>query len=116
MSIDSTINNFFKPFADIASGIVFYSVPIGAGQEAKVVLLWLAAAAVFFTVYLGFINIRFFARSIKLLFSDGMSATNDGEISQFRALMASLSGTVGLGNIAGVAVAISTGGPGAAFG
>lgn len=115
MSIDSTINNFFKPFADIASGIVFYSVPIGAGQEAKVVLLWLAAAAVFFTVYLGFINIRFFGRSIKLLFSDGMSATNDGEISQFRALMASLSGTVGLGNIAGVAVAISTGGPGAAF-
>lgn len=113
MNIDETINNLFAPISKITSDIVFYAVPF-AGQDVRLILVLLASAAIFFTVYLGFINIRYFPYSIKLLFGKGMDK-NDGEISQFNALMASLSGTVGLGNISGVAIAISLGGPGAAF-
>lgn len=114
MDIDGAINSFFKPISDITAQIVFFSVPIGGGQELKLILLWLALAALFFTFYLGFISIRYFKHSVCLLMGDGLKK-NDGEISQFQALMTSLSGTVGLGNISGVAIAISTGGPGAAF-
>ena len=114
MGIDEYINTSFKPIADTASAIVFYAVPIGGGQELKLILLWLALAALFFTIYLGFINVRYFGKAVHILFKSGFKKT-DGEITQFQALMASLSGTVGLGNISGVAIAISTGGPGAAF-
>lgn len=114
MRLDEIINEAFAPVSKIASDIVFFSVPIGGGQELKLVLLMLIAAAVFFTFYLGFINIRYFRYSVKLLMTDGIKK-GDGEITQFQALMASLAGTVGLGNISGVAIAISTGGPGAAF-
>ena len=126
MGIDATIDKFFEPITKIASDIIFFSIPLieegetidgqpVAAQDIKIILIWLSFAAVFFTLYLGFINVRFFGRSIKLLFSDGMKKREDGEVSQFQALMASLSGTVGLGNISGVAIAISTGGPGAVF-
>ncbi len=115
MSIDQTIDSFFEPITKITFDIVFYSIPLVEGHDVKLVLLWLASAAVFFTFYLGFINILYFKHAIKLLFGDGMKPCEDGEISQFQALMASLSGTVGLGNISGVAIAISVGGPGAVF-
>ncbi|PCJ97297.1 MAG: alanine glycine permease [Zetaproteobacteria bacterium] len=115
MDIDSQIDAFFEPVAKVSSAVIFYSVPLMEGVDVKIILVWLAFAAVFFTFYLGFINIRFFGRAFKLLFGDGMKKTGDGEISQFQALMASLSGTVGLGNISGVAIAISVGGPGAVF-
>jgi len=115
MSLDEQIDALFAPVSEVVSKVVFYSIPIMEGVDLKVILLWLAAAAVFFTIYLGFINIRLFSHAVKLLFGQGMKKNSGGEISQFQALMASLSGTVGLGNIGGVAVAISTGGPGAAF-
>lgn len=115
MSIDQKIDGFFKPVADYFDAIVFYSVPVVEGQNLKLVLVWLSFAAVFFTLYLGFINLRYFVHAIKLLFGKARTKTPEGEINQFQALMASLSGTVGLGNIGGVAVAISLGGPGALF-
>ncbi len=115
MNIDSKINEFFEPISKISSDIVFYSIPLLNGVEAKLILLWLVFASIFFTFYLGFINIRFFSRGISLLFGEGSKPSKDGEISQFQALMASLSGTVGLGNIGGVAIAISIGGAGAVF-
>ena len=115
MGFDTTIDKLFEPIAKISSDIIFYSVPIMDDLDVKLILIWLAFAAVFFTIYLGFINLRFFKHSVKLLFGKGMKKGEDGEISQFKALMASLSGTVGLGNISGVAIAISVGGPGAVF-
>ncbi len=115
MSIDTQIDAFFEPIGKASSSIIFYSVPLMEGVEVKLILVWLALAAVFFTLYLGFINIRFFGRAVKLLFGEGMQKSDNGEITQFQALMASLSGTVGLGNISGVAIAISVGGPGAVF-
>lgn len=114
-SLDQKIDALFKPIADSFDSVVFYSVPLVDGQNLKLVLLWLSAAAVFFTVYLGFINLRYFGHSLKLLFGKARTKTPEGEINQFQALMASLSGTVGLGNIGGVAIAVSLGGPGAVF-
>lgn len=112
MSIDAAINETFGPIADTAAGIVFYSVPF-LGQDVKLILIWLVAAALFFTFYLGFVNFRYFLSSFRLVFDKSITGSGDGQLSSFQALMASLSGTVGLGNIAGVAVAVTVGGPGA---
>jgi len=116
MSIDQTIDKIFEPIAKTASDIVFYDVMI-MGYDIKLILIWLLGAALFFTFYLGFINIRFFKHSIDIVRGkyDDPKDAQSGQISRFQALATSLSGTVGLGNIAGVAVAISIGGPGAVF-
>jgi AGCS family alanine or glycine:cation symporter len=81
------------------------------------VVLWLFAGAVVFTLFTGFINLRGFWHAVELVrgkYSDPKSHAV-GEVSHFQALSAALSATVGLGNIAGVAVAVATGGPGAVF-
>ena len=69
----------------------------------------------FFTCYLGFINISGFKHAIRLVKGDFADHKNPGDITQFQALTTAVSGTVGIGNIGGVAVAISVGGPGAVF-
>lgn len=77
--------------------------------------MWLLVAASIFTVYFGFIQFRGFRHSIQLVRGDYSDPKDAGEVSHFQALTTALSGTVGLGNIAGVAVAIGIGGPGATF-
>jgi len=114
MGIDQAIDTAFGPLSYIVSSVVLFSVSV-MGMEIQLVLLWLVAAALFFTLYLGFANVRYFVHAVRLLCDTHGNKSTDGEISRFEALMTSLSGTVGLGNIAGVAVAISVGGPGAAF-
>ncbi len=116
MSIDSQIDQMFKPLADTISSIVFYGVPISETQDLKLILVWLAGAAIFFTLWLGFINFRYFKHAIDLVSGKyDKEDAKEGQISRFQALTTSLSGTVGLGNIGGVAVAVSVGGPGAVF-
>ena len=113
MSIDTQINDAFEPIASKAINVILYSVEIG-GVDIKIILVWLMAAALFFTFYLGFINIRMFKHAIEVV--RGKHDNNEkakGQITRFQALSASLSATVGLGNIGGVAVAVSIGGPGA---
>ena len=112
MSIDQTINEAFSAFSSPLVSTIFHSVPIGGGQEIKLILVWLVLASLFFTIYLGFVNFRYFKHALKLVFAKD-DDQEDGQINRFQALTTSLSGTVGLGNIAGVAVAISVGGPGA---
>jgi AGCS family alanine or glycine:cation symporter len=112
--IDSKIDTAIKPFADAVAGFIFSSFPI-AGVQIPFVLVWLITAAVFFTFYFRFINFRAFRHGFQLVrgdYSDPMAA---GEVTHFQALATAISGTVGLGNIAGVAVAVSLGGPGATF-
>ncbi|MCB0334244.1 MAG: alanine:cation symporter family protein [Bdellovibrionales bacterium] len=75
----------------------------------------LSLGAIFFTFYHGFINIRGFRHALNIVRGKYDKEEDAGEISHFRALTSALSATVGLGNIAGVAVAIQTGGPGAVF-
>ena len=81
------------------------------------IVVWLVLGALFFTIRMRFINIKGFKHALQLVggkFTDP-SHSEDGEVSHFQALTTALSATVGLGNIAGVAVAISLGGPGATF-
>lgn len=122
MNIDSIINNFFTKAADFAESIVFYSVSFDISvadgtstHSLPIILVWLLAAALFFTVYLGFVNIRCFKHAIDVVRGLHDGKRDNGQIGRFQALTTALSGTVGLGNIAGVAVAVSIGGPGAAI-
>ena len=113
-TIDETINAAFTPLAEWTAGVVFYAEPF-TGLEIKLILVWLALASLFFTFYLGFINFRGFGHAINIVRGKYDHAGSEGQINRFQALASSLSGTVGLGNIAGVAVAVSLGGPGAVF-
>ena len=85
------------------------------GIEVELIVLWLAAPMLFFTVWLGFINLRALSLAFRILRGHFYDPDAPGSLSQYAALTTALSGTVGLGNIAGVAIAISMGGPGAAF-
>ncbi len=79
------------------------------------VVLWLIFGAVFFTIRMRFINIGGFIHAINVVRGKYDNPNDTGEVSHFQALSAALSATVGLGNIAGVAVAVAVGGPGAVF-
>jgi len=85
------------------------------GTSGPVVGLWLLAGAMFFTLRMGFINFRGFWHAIRLTKGDYDNPADEGEVSHFQALASALSATVGMGNIAGVAIAVGTGGPGAVF-
>jgi AGCS family alanine or glycine:cation symporter len=112
--IDSRIDGAVKPFADTVSALIFYSFPL-AGVQIPFVLVWLLFAATLFTLYFRFINFRAFKHAFQLVRGDYTDPLAAGEVTHFQALATALSGTVGLGNIAGVAVAVSLGGPGATF-
>lgn len=79
------------------------------------IVIWLVGGALFFTIRMRFINARGVKHAISLVKGDYDDPNSDGEVSHFQALTTALSATVGLGNIAGVAVAITLGGPGATF-
>ena len=114
MSPDQWVDQWLGPVAESLSALVFYAVPV-AGADVPLIVMWLAAAAIFFTVYLGFINVRALGLAIRHVRGDFSDPSARGEISHFKAVSTAISGTVGVGNIGGVAVAISLGGPGAAF-
>ncbi|MBN8521865.1 MAG: alanine:cation symporter family protein [Alphaproteobacteria bacterium] len=114
MSIDTLIDQAFAPISSAVSSVVFYTEPF-TGYDIRLILIWLAGVAIFFTLYLGLPNLKYFGHAISIARGRYDRPTGKGQINSLQALMMSLSGTVGLGNIAGVAVAISVGGPGAAF-
>ncbi|MEZ0469948.1 alanine/glycine:cation symporter family protein [Luteimonas salinilitoris] len=113
--LDEAINNAFAPVADAVSWLVFHPIPIGFGASLPFVVLWLLIAASSFTLYFRFVNVRGFAQGFRLIRGDFSRKDDPGEVTHFQALATALSGTIGLGNIAGVAIAISIGGPGATF-
>ncbi|MEM9705608.1 MAG: alanine/glycine:cation symporter family protein [Pseudomonadota bacterium] len=112
--IDETINEIVQPLTDALSAFIFYSVPIG-GADLPLIVCWLIFGAAFFTIYLGFVNLRGFNHAVRLVRGLDDDPNSAGEISHFQALTAAVSGTVGIGNIAGVAITLSLGGPGAIF-
>ena len=97
------------------TNLVFYGPSANDEYTIRLVVLWLISAAIFFTIWLGFINVRGFKHAIDLVKGKYSDPDDAGEVSHFQALATAVSGTVGLGNIAGVAIAISIGGPGATF-
>ncbi len=89
--------------------------PNGDPKKTKIpfIVVWLIAGALFFTVYMGFINFTGFKLALQHVAGKFDKKDEKGEVSHFHALTTALSATVGLGNIAGVAIAIAIGGPGA---
>ncbi|MEM9367626.1 MAG: alanine/glycine:cation symporter family protein [Planctomycetota bacterium] len=135
IGLDQRIDEWFKPIADWWGSIVFFTVKLPRVGELPFVLILLVFGAAFFTVVFGFINLRLLPLAIQVVRGKYDELENesestpqdveanqpkdgndgDGELSHFQALATAVSGTVGLGNIAGVAVAVATGGPGATF-
>lgn len=132
--LDQRIDEAFKPFSDAVTNAVFFEV-----FGTPFVLILLVGSALFFTLYFKFPNIRYFGTAINVVrgkydeieahkaetadlnIVDGdvigtiKDESKEGEVSHFQALATAVSGTVGNGNIAGVALAIALGGPGATF-
>ena len=116
MGIDERINEAFQPISSFWEALILHEF---FGTGIPTIIFLLVGGATFFTFYFGFINIRRFGLSIKTVMGRYDHLEDDrshkGEVSHFQALATAVSGTVGNGNIAGVAMAIAIGGPGATF-
>jgi AGCS family alanine or glycine:cation symporter len=112
--IENAINTLFNPISEGLSNIVFGEVTV-FGVTFPWIVAWLVIAAAVFTITFGFIQIRSFKLAVDLVRGKYTDPNEPGEINHFQALASALSGTVGLGNIAGVGVAVTIGGAGATF-
>ncbi len=110
--LDEKINQTFANLTGPFVSFIFAPLP---GTSFPWIVMWLVIAATVFTLYFAFVQMRFFGHAISLVKGDYSDPNDAGEVSHFQALATALSGTVGLGNIAGVAVAVGIGGPGATF-
>lgn len=113
-SVDEAVSDFFEPIAKWLREVVFYAVPVG-GTDLPLIVAWLVVAGLVFTGWFGFVQVRKFRLAVDVVRGKYDEKGSAGEVNHFQALTAAVSGTVGLGNIAGVAVAVSIGGPGATF-
>ena len=114
-NVDATLDKYAAPVFDKIASWIFFPIPF-FGTDVPVIIFWILFAGIFFTVYLRGIAIWGFKHAIDILRKPVSAEEEDsGEVSSFQALATALSGTIGLGSIAGVAIAISLGGPGAAF-
>jgi len=112
LTLDQKVNEVFANFTGPFVSLIFAPLP---GTSFPWIVLWLVVAATIFTFYFAFVQLRFFGHAVALVKGDYSDPNDAGEVSHFQALATALSGTVGLGNIAGVAVAVGIGGPGATF-
>ncbi|MCR9208283.1 MAG: alanine:cation symporter family protein [bacterium] len=141
LGLDQQVDKLFRPVADTWGSVVFFSVELPGVGPLPLVLILLVGGALFFTIAFGFVNLRLFPLAIEVVSGkfdeiekqgqdipkgvevmevdgdlvDTIRDEGEGEVSHFQALATAVSGTVGLGNIAGVAVAVAAGGPGATF-
>lgn len=138
MTTSEKINAFFEPIVAQMNTVLFFDPfewvglydPIVYDENGQalldeegnpvkaplpIIVVWLIMGAIVFTIYMGFINFRGFRHAIDIVKGKYDNPNDKGEVSHFQALATALSGTVGLGNIAGVAIAIVLGGPGATF-
>ena len=109
---ESVIDTFFGEINGYLAAVLFYDVMPGEAAMPFIVA-WLIIGAVYLTCRFGFINVRMMGHAFAVIRGKYSSPNDKGEVSSFQALTTALSATVGLGNIAGVAIAISIGGPGA---
>ena len=118
-SLEAAVNDAFAGLVEAMATVLFFPVAtIGDSADAvkvPAVVAWLAFGAVFFTVRLGFVNLRLFRHALTVVSGRYDNPKDPGDVSHFQALTTALSATVGLGNIAGVAVALMVGGAGATF-
>jgi AGCS family alanine or glycine:cation symporter len=112
----ATVDSAVGAVNAVISSVFFYDVMFwDPDHSVPLVVIWLVVASIFLTVRMGFINIRAFKHAIQVTSGKFTDPKAVGDVSHFQALTTALSATVGLGNIAGVAIAVSMGGPGATF-
>ncbi|MGQ0635279.1 MAG: alanine/glycine:cation symporter family protein [Planctomycetaceae bacterium] len=109
-NLEQTLDGYAGAVNRWLSAVIFYDV-----WGIPLVVLWLAVAALYLTLQMRFINFRGFHHAVRVTLGHFDDQRQPGEVTHFQALSAALSGTLGLGNIAGVAIAVGQGGPGATF-
>lgn len=121
VSVDAFMDKYIAPVSDWVANLIFYPIKYNHGDihiQIPIIIFWILFAGLFFTVYFKGIAIWGFKHAVDQIAKpkkkDG-SSNGEGEVSSFQALATALSGTIGIGSIAGVAISISIGGPGAAF-
>lgn len=115
MNVDAFMDKHIAPVSDAVANLIFFPISI-CGSKVPIIIFWILIAGIFFTIYLRGIAIWGLKHAVdNLLKKNDKSHSNCGEVSSFQALATALSGTIGIGSIAGVAISISIGGAGAAF-
>ena len=115
MNVDAFIDKHIAPISDAVAKVIFFQVPV-AGGKIPAIILWVLFAGIFFTIYFKGIALWGLKHAVdNIIKKPEKSHDGCGEVSSFQALATALSGTIGIGSIAGVAISISIGGPGAAF-
>ena len=115
LNVDAFIDEKVAPITDAIADVIFFQVNL-FGTKIPVIILWILFAGIFFTIYFKGICVWGFKHAIDIVAKPVDKAKGDcGDVSSFQALATALSGTIGIGSIAGVAISISIGGPGAAF-
>ena len=111
------MNEIVSSVTSFLANILFFDLFFGQveGTSVPFLVVWLFVGAIFFTIKMEFVNLRFFRHAMQILSGKYANASSKGLITPFQSLTTALSATVGLGNIAGVAVAIMVGGAGATF-
>ncbi len=112
--VEESISSGFEPIADAVGKVIFFEVTVGSASF-PLIVFWLVLAASVFTIYFRGIQFTGLRTSLDLVRGKFSRNSDPGEVTHFQALSSAVSGTVGLGNIAGVAVAVTVGGPGATF-
>lgn len=113
-NVDAFIDKNIAPITNKIADLVFTSVKIGS-VDMPLIMIWILFAGFFFTFFFKGISVLGLKHSIDILCKKPEGGDGSGEVSSFQALATALSGTIGVGSIAGVAISISMGGPGAAF-
>ena len=117
MNVDAFMDKHVAPISDAVADFIFYPVTIGS-SHVPIIIFWILIAGIFFTLFFRGVSIWGLKHAIDIVSKPASKDANNsasGEVSSFQALATALSGTIGIGSVAGVAISISIGGPGAAF-
>ncbi len=117
LNVDAFMDKHIAPVSDFVANLIFFPISV-CGEKVPIIIFWILIAGIFFTVYFRGIAIWGFKHAIDVIAKPAEKSKDGdscGEVSSFQALATALSGTIGIGSIAGVAISISIGGPGAAF-
>lgn len=115
-NVDAFMDKHIAPVSDAVANVIFYPVNF-FGSNVPIIIFWILFAGIFFTIFFKGVSVWGLKHAIDVVAkpADKNSDDSNGEVSSFQALATALSGTIGIGSIAGVAISISIGGPGAAF-
>ena len=115
INVDEFMDKHIAPVSDFVASIIFFPISI-CGNKVPLIIFWILIAGIFFTIYFRGIAVWGFKHAVEVVAKPNKEKHDGiGEVSSFQALATALSGTIGIGSIAGVAISISIGGPGAAF-